>query len=236
MARTQIAFRLDEEKGTQLKEKVKHEGKSLNVVLERLVDTYLEGKLTDGNSELIAPTDNDAIALLTDKISQLEKQLTPVSELLAVTATDKDKLTDGNSRVTSKGWLASDPSKLTSVSNKVANVNPELADSNQVETVNSRVTSVSDETVPKESKIEKLAKDKTLQRFFAWDDKRRGKQSAIARRIADLLIASGLKKEGYKIKPDQFSRIKTAKKPPKWGNHIYAWKLYHQAWKIHKRL
>ncbi len=76
-----------------------------------------------------------------------------------------------------------------------------------------------------ESTIEKLAKDEELQRFFATN----AKQSAIANRIAELLIAEGIKEEGYQIKADQFSKIKKAQSPPSKGNHIKAWELYHEA-------
>lgn len=50
ITRTQIAFRLDSEKANQFKQRVEAEGRSLNIVLESLVDTYLNGKLTDGTS------------------------------------------------------------------------------------------------------------------------------------------------------------------------------------------
>lgn len=57
---------------------------------------------------------------------------------------------------------------------------------------------------PKESTIKILAKDEVLQEFFATN----ARQSAIANRIADLLISVGIKKEGYKIKPDEFTKLK----------------------------
>ena len=52
MARTQIAFRLDTEKAGEFKQQVEAEGRSLNVVLETLVDAYLKGKLTPDRNKL----------------------------------------------------------------------------------------------------------------------------------------------------------------------------------------
>lgn len=106
MTRTQIAFRLDAEKASQFKQRVEAEGKSLNVVLESLVKLYLDGKLSDQNNELTTE-DDDAFPLLTERITQLEKQLTPITELLAVTATDQDQLASGDKVVTnqSRGYF-----------------------------------------------------------------------------------------------------------------------------------
>lgn len=143
MTRTQVAFRLDEEKASKFKQKVESEGRSLNVVLESLVDNYLESGLTD--------VSNDAIALLTDKITQLEKQLTPVSKLLEVTATDKEKLTPVNNEVTtsSRGCFGFAVNTLLTSGNNAQDANSKLTDGSKAEevtSVNSELASGSSET------------------------------------------------------------------------------------------
>lgn len=157
MTRTQLAFRLEKEKATQFKEKIKHEGKSLNVVLERLVDAYLEGKLTDGNSTVTGDNngkvEESAIAQLTNKINQLEKQLTPVTQLLAVTTTDKDSFPNTGNEANGSSELATvsnenelaDISTRNNVSSKLASANNEGNDNNELASVSSKVTTVSSE-------------------------------------------------------------------------------------------
>jgi len=159
--RTQIAFRLDREKANQFKQKVESEGRSLNVVLESLVNTYLESGLTDVSNELTIEDSNaidaerqrieDSIATLTEKISQLEKQLTPVSELLAVTATDKDKLTPVNSEVTtnSRGCFGFAVNTLLTSGNNNQDANSKLTGGSKVE----QVTSVNSELADANSKL-----------------------------------------------------------------------------------
>jgi hypothetical protein len=172
MTRTQIAFRLDPEKAEQFKRKIISEGRNQNAVLEGLIDNYL----AEGSSE-VAPVNNEeesAIAELTDKITQLEKQLAPVSELLSVTATDKlasgsnkvretkalasssrggfgfavsTLLADNSNEVRETKVSASGNNEVASGNNEVADVNSEIAD------VNSEVADVSNEIADVNSEV-----------------------------------------------------------------------------------
>ena len=149
MTRKQIAFRIDEERAKQLEKKRKEEGKTLNTVLERLVDAYLEGKLTDGNSELTGgnnEVEESEITQLANKISQLEKQLTPVNQLLAVTATDKGsfphtaKNGNGNSKLSLANNEADGNSELKGGNDELTSANSEDDGNDELTDGSSKVT------------------------------------------------------------------------------------------------
>ena len=75
MTRTQIAFRLDAEKASQFKQQAELEGKNLNTVLERLVDAYLAGSLTDASSDLLIGRGSSDRAHIEETVDSLSKKV-----------------------------------------------------------------------------------------------------------------------------------------------------------------